>query len=272
MVGDIDQTIYTWRGATISNLLHFEKTFPNTHTVILEENYRSTKNIIEASNSIIKKNINRPEKHLFTKNDIGEKISLYTAYDEVDEAHFVAEHSNSLIESGVSPNEIAVLYRANFQSRILEEMFLEQNIPYQVLGVRFFDRKEVKDVLSFVRSALNPESISDLKRVVNVPPRGIGKVTLMRMIEGKERECTEAVRGKITAFRALLADIKKTALHKPPSETISNASIMFFILCRNQLSIPVSFDTSSQPYPTLIASATASSLSSPGLASSFSMS
>lgn len=220
VVGDVDQTIYTWRGANISNLFHFEKTFPNAHTVVLEENYRSTKNIIEASNAIIKKNVQRPEKNLFTNNSVGEKISLYSAYDEIDEARFVAEKSKSLIESGVTPKDIAVLYRANFQSRILEELFLEKEIPYQVLGVRFFDRKEIKDILSFVRYALNRESVNDLKRIVNVPPRGIGKVTLIRMVSGKESECTEAVRNKIRVFRELLVNIKKMALHKPPSETI----------------------------------------------------
>lgn len=220
VVGDIDQTIYSWRGANMTNMLHFEKTFPRTKTIILEENYRSTKNIIDVSNSIIDKNVNRPKKLLFTNNAVGDKLALYCAYDEIDEACFVVEKTKELIKQKVSVNEIAVLYRANFQSRILEEFFLEEQIPYHVLGIRFFDRKEVKDVLSFLRAALNRESVSDLKRIINVPPRGIGKVTLMRMLVGAEHECSPAIRAKISDFRNLLSDIERKAYSEPPSKTL----------------------------------------------------
>ena len=220
VVGDIDQTIYSWRGANIGNLLSFEKTFPHTTTVILEENYRSTKNIIDVSNSIIEKNNNRPKKVLFTNNVVGDKLSLYGAYDETDEARFVVETTRKLMKNGIPVNDIAVLYRDNFQSRILEEFFLNEGVPYHVLGIRFFDRKEVKDILSYLRASLNPESTIDLKRIINVPPRGIGKVTLMRMIVGAERECTDAMAKKIFAFRALLSDIQKKVLEKPPSEAL----------------------------------------------------
>ncbi|MCH7597883.1 UvrD-helicase domain-containing protein [Patescibacteria group bacterium] len=220
VVGDIDQTIYSWRGANIGNLLSFEKTFPGAKTIILEENYRSTKNIINVSNAIIEKNSNRPLKVLFTNNSVGDKLSLYGAYDEIDEARFVVEKTKELMTNKTPVNDIAVLYRANFQSRILEELFLDGGIPYHVLGIRFFDRKDVKDILSYLRASLNPESISDLKRIINIPPRGIGKVTLMRMVVGTEHECTDAMRKKISAFRALLKTIKETALHKPPSETL----------------------------------------------------
>ncbi|MCH8050336.1 UvrD-helicase domain-containing protein, partial [Patescibacteria group bacterium] len=220
VVGDIDQTIYTWRGANISNLLDFEHKYPNTKIIMLEENYRSTKNILDASNSVIEKNANRPKKHLFTNGEIGEKISLFKGCDEADEARFVTEKSGELINRKVPPREIAVLYRVNFQSRVIEEFFLDCGIPYQVLGVRFFDRKEVKDVLSFLRLALNPESVADLKRVINVPPRGIGKVTLLRMVSGRESECTAAMQKRIGDFRALLSNIQNMVLNQAPSETL----------------------------------------------------
>ena len=223
VVGDVDQTIYTWRGAQIKNMLEFEKTYSGTTIVLLEQNYRSTKTIITASNRIIEKNNNRPEKNLFTKNDDGEKITVFSAYGETDEAYFVTTKVRELIAAGTPINEIAVLYRTNFQSRMLEEAFLDEDIPYHVLGTRFFDRKEVKDVLSFIRLALNPESVSDLARVVNVPPRGIGKVTLMRMTLGKENECTPKVREKIAAFRKILDTIKDAVRTQPPSEALRTA-------------------------------------------------
>lgn len=220
VVGDVDQTIYTWRGADISNMLHFEKDYPETTTVLLEENYRSTKTIITASNRIIEKNNNRPEKNLFTNNENGEKITIFNAYGEIDEAYFVTSKAKEIIDSGVNPKEIAVLYRANFQSRILEEAFLGEGVPYQVLGTRFFDRKEVKDILSFIRLTLNPDSITDLKRIMNVPPRGIGKVTLLRIVAGQEEECSPAMRQKIADFREMIRDIRKVIDERTPSEVI----------------------------------------------------
>jgi len=230
VVGDVDQNIYSWRGADIRNMLNFEKDFSaeggstsggeGVKTILLEQNYRSTKNILDASNTIIEKNKNRYDKKLFTDKPLGEKLGLFAGYDEHEESEFVSLKSGELISYGVSPNEIAVLYRANFQSRNLEEAFLEKGVPYQVLGVRFFERKEVKDVLSFIRASLNPESLSDIKRIINVPPRGIGKVTLIKMFSGKESEMTPAVHEKVKNFRKLLEDIKKVALSKKPSETI----------------------------------------------------
>lgn len=220
VVGDIDQTIYTWRGANPLYMLRFEKQYPNTTTIYLEENYRSTKTIIEASNQIIEKNINRPKKILYTNNASGELVSLYGAFDEADEATYITNKASQLLERGVPPKEIAVLYRANFQSRILEELFLQEGIPYQILGVRFFERKEVKDVLSFIRASLNPESISDLKRIVNSPPRGIGKVALLHMAQGTWHTATFAMRKKIEAFYTLLSQIKDVALKQTASQTV----------------------------------------------------
>ena len=220
VVGDVDQNIYSWRGADIENLLDFENKYKNTKTLLLEENYRSTKNILEASNSVIKKNKKRKEKNLFTKNEDGEKLSLFCALNENHEAQFITLKSKELIESGVEPKEIAVLYRANFQSRILEEVFLSFDVPYQVLGVRFFERKEVKDILAYLQVALNPESITATKRIINVPARGIGKVTFMKIVEGREGELSTSARAKVADFRALLKQISDIALNSKPSETI----------------------------------------------------
>jgi DNA helicase II / ATP-dependent DNA helicase PcrA len=220
VVGDVDQNIYSWRGANIRNILNFEKDFEKPKIIMLEQNYRSTKNIIEASNKIIEKNKNRYDKKLFTTASRGEKIGAFTAYDEKEEAFFVANKSEQLIRQGIDPNEIAVLYRANFQSRNLEEAFLSKNIPYQVLGVRFFERKEVKDVLSFIKAALNPESLSDVKRIINVPPRGIGKVTLLKMFSGKESELTPTIRRKVDDFKSLLKKIREEIKNKKPKEVI----------------------------------------------------
>ena len=219
-VGDGDQCIYSWRGADFKNILNFEKDYSGTKLVTLEQNYRSTQTILAAANDIIKKNKIRKDKKLFTKNTAGEKISIFEAIDEGDEAIFVAKKSSELIEDKIQPKDIAVLYRANFQSRALEEAFLSLNIPYQVLGVKFFDRKEIKDVLSFIRAGLNPENMHDLKRVVNTPPRGIGKVTLAKMFAGEEDSLTPAMKERVYDFKNLLCSIKEVALTKKTSELI----------------------------------------------------
>jgi DNA helicase-2/ATP-dependent DNA helicase PcrA len=220
VVGDLDQNIYSWRGADIANILDFETQYPEAKVIRLEENYRSTKTIVAASNEIIKKNKRRKEKNLFTHNAVGEKISLYAAFDEEDEARTAAGRAQKLIEKGIPPECIAVLYRANFQSRALEEAFLLEEVPYQVVGIRFFERKEVKDTLAFIKAALHEESVSDLKRIINVPPRGIGKITLLKLVEGKERELTLSAKKKVADFKAMLSDIRRISLTSSPSETI----------------------------------------------------
>jgi len=220
VVGDIDQNIYSWRGASIKNILNFEKDYPNAKIVLLEQNYRSTQTILTVANRIIEKNKMRREKTLFTKNGDGEKVGLFTAYDEVQEASFVASRAKQLIRNGVSPSEIAVLFRANFQSRVLEEAFLREEVTYQVLGVRFFERKEVKDVLAYVRACENPDSIGDLRRIINVPARGIGKVTLLKILAGKEAELPPAMREKFNSFKKLLGELKQKLASVPLSEAI----------------------------------------------------
>jgi DNA helicase-2/ATP-dependent DNA helicase PcrA len=221
VVGDIDQTIYSWRGADIKNILGFEKDYPEAKMVLLEENYRSTQTILTAANRVIAKNKVRREKNLFTKNGEGEKIGVLSAYDENDEAKFVAIRSRQLIEDkGVSPSEIAVLYRANFQGRAIEEAMLNQVVPYQVLGTRFFERKEIKDIIAYLKASLNPESLSDLKRIINVPARGLGKVTVLKVLAGQEDTLPSATRKKVSDFKKILEEIKIISNIEKPSQTI----------------------------------------------------
>lgn len=219
-VGDSDQNIYSWRGANIQNILRFEKDYPHARIIFLEQNYRSTERILEAAQCVIEKNTLRQDKKLFTKNTKGEKLSLFHAHSEVEEAFFVASKTKEYLDAGVSPDEIAVLYRANFQSRILEEVFLSLDIPYRVLGTRFFDRKEIQDVLAFIQASFNPESISSIKRIINVPPRGIGKVTLAKIMSGQRDSLPSTMKKRVDDFYALLNEIHEQACVEKPSRFI----------------------------------------------------
>lgn len=221
VVGDIDQNIYSWRGADIKNILDFEKDYPSAQVITLEENYRSTKTILEAANAVIEKNKIRRKKNLFTSNALGEKITAIGLLDEVTEAAFIASRAAELIKNGVPPDEMAVLYRVNFQSRVLEEAFMSANVPYQILGTRFFERKEVKDIISYLRAALNPESLSDIKRIINTPARGIGKTTILKIFGGTADSLPAAMKSKIAVFRKLLSRIAEISSEKKVSETIS---------------------------------------------------
>ncbi len=220
VVGDIDQSIYSWRGADYKNILNFEKDYPEAKVVLLEQNYRSTQTILTAANDVIKKNKKRREKNLFTKNADGEKITLYSGFSEQDEGRYIAETSLELIREGVLPEEIAVLYRANFQSRVLEESFLRAGVPYQVLGTRFYDRKEIKDLLSFIKTAFNPKDKESIKRIINIPPRGIGQVTLEKIFAGGIESLPPKMQDKIASFQNLLGRIKKKAESSTPSEFV----------------------------------------------------
>ncbi len=221
VVGDGDQCVYTWRQAKPENINNFEKEFNNVKTILLEQNYRSTQNILTAANDVITKNRNRKDKKLFTDNDSGAQISIYGAYSSRDEARYIANECDRLInQEGIQPRDIAILYRANFQSRGLEEQFLYSNIPYQVLGTKFFERKEIKDVLSYLRASLNPLSTIDLTRAVSTPSRGIGKMTLIKMLEGKEEQLSPSLQEKVRKFKNILTGIKHTAFTSKPSETI----------------------------------------------------
>lgn len=207
VVGDIDQNIYSWRGSDIKNVLHFERTFPGTNTILLEENYRSTKTIIAASNQVIAKNKARVEKTVFTNNPRGEKISLYVAMNGGDEADYIARTALKL-KTANPKDSLAVLYRTNFQSRLIEEACLNYGLNYQLLGTKFFERKEVKDLLSYLRLALNPDNQTDLARVINEPSRGIGKVTLLKILSGQRSTLTGATAVKVAGFETIMNDIR----------------------------------------------------------------
>lgn len=221
VVGDVDQNIYSWRGADIKNILQFERHFPEAKIIMLEENYRSTQTIIAASNDIIEKNINRPAKKVFTNNHAGELISLYAAMGGQEEAEYVALTAKDLIKNGASPSEIAVLFRTNFQSRVLEEACINYDVPYQMLGTKFFERKEIKDVLSFLRYAINPSSTNDLVRIINTPPRGIGKVTLLKIVEGRIADLPAATHAKVDVFYRIVNEIAEYAKEHPVHETLT---------------------------------------------------
>ncbi|MFD1708215.1 DNA helicase PcrA [Siminovitchia sediminis] len=183
VVGDSDQSIYRWRGADIANILSFEKDYPNAKVILLEQNYRSTKKILEAANEVIKNNLNRKPKKLWTDNDHGEKIKYYRADGEKTEAEFVARQIKDLTESGKRDrSDIAILYRTNAQSRALEEVLMKSNIPYNIVGgTKFYDRKEIKDLLAYLRLIANPDDDISLQRIINVPKRGIGAASMERI-------------------------------------------------------------------------------------------
>jgi len=180
VVGDDDQSIYRWRGANLENLSHFERDYPGTTVIKLEENYRSTQNILKAAGEVVKENLNRKPKTLWTKNVAGDPIVYYRAEDEVDEARNVCKKIVMLSrEKGISFNDMAVLYRTNAQSRVMEDALRRERIQYQVFGgLKFYARKENKDILSYLKVMLNPDDSVALKRIVNLPVRGIGKTSL----------------------------------------------------------------------------------------------
>lgn len=214
VVGDLDQSIYGFRGANYRNILNFEKDYPEAIVIPLEENYRSTGNILNVANDIIKHNKNRKEKNLWTKNGVGPKIRYHRSYDEKDEAHFVMNEIKKLISSGVSKESIAVLYRTNAQSRNMEEELLRENIPYKVVGsFYFYNRKEIKDLISYLKLIYNPNDDVSLLRVINVPKRQIGPKTIENLSMKAVNEGTsiyEAIdSGKELAFKRIIEDIKK---------------------------------------------------------------
>jgi DNA helicase-2/ATP-dependent DNA helicase PcrA len=182
VVGDDDQSIYRWRGAAVENILHFEQDFPDALVIKLEQNYRSTRTILAAANAVVAKNRDRKEKKLWTDNRSGEKITLYSAANDLDEAQFVADTVGRLVRKGRSLSDVAVFYRTNSQSRAIEDILRREGFSYQMYGgLKFYERKEVKDILAYFRVATNPFDLISFRRVVNTPPRGIGSVTLQRI-------------------------------------------------------------------------------------------
>ncbi len=220
VVGDADQNIYSWRGANIENILNFEKDYKEAKVILLEKNYRSTKVILQAANSVIIKNSMRKDKKLFTDNDKGEKITLIASYSETDEARSVAQIIDKMIKNGQKPSDIAILFRTNFQSRAIEDSLIKMNIPYQMIGTKFFERKEIKDVMSYLRVSLNRDSWGDMARIINVPTRGIGKATLAKISSGFFDDLSSSMKDKINSFYGLLDKIEKKAKTDKPSEII----------------------------------------------------
>ncbi len=184
VVGDDDQSIYSFRSADIRNILEFERDFPEVTVIKLEQNYRSTKNILEAANEVIKNNRGRKSKRLWTENREGDKLRLYPAVDERDEARFVVDEIRRLMATeGRKPNDFALLYRTNAQSRSFEEIMIQYGMPYRVIGgFRFYERKEIKDVLSYLRLVYNPQDKVSLSRIINIPKRGIGEASFERFL------------------------------------------------------------------------------------------
>ncbi|QDW93578.1 DNA helicase PcrA [Staphylococcus caprae] len=197
VVGDSDQSIYGWRGADIQNILSFEEDYPEAKTIFLEQNYRSTKNILNAANEVIKNNSERKPKGLWTANTGGDKIQYYEAMTERDEAEYVVREIMKHQRNGKKYSDMAILYRTNAQSRVLEETFMKSNIPYTMVGgQKFYDRKEIKDLLSYLRVIANSNDDISLQRIINVPKRGIGPSSV-------EKIQTYAVQNQISMFDAL---------------------------------------------------------------------
>ena len=188
-VGDDSQSIYSFRGANYKNILNFEKDYPDAKTILLEENYRSTSTILDAANQVIKNNIQRKDKNLWTNRGIGEKIKYYRAFNERDEAQYVIRKIKELVNRGTEYQDISVLYRTNAQSRVLEEEMLKENLPYRVIGsFYFYSRKEIKDLIAYLRLIHNSKDNVSLLRVINTPKRGIGLKTIENLTERADLE------------------------------------------------------------------------------------
>ncbi|MBR6767633.1 MAG: DNA helicase PcrA [Clostridia bacterium] len=236
VVCDDDQSIYGWRGADLRNILDFEKDFPECQVIKLEQNYRSTGNILDAANQVIAHNRGRKEKMLWTESDPGERIALYHAMDERDEAAFVSAMSRKIMNGGENPGNIAVLYRTNAQSRVLEEAFVRGGTPYRVYGgQRFYDRKEVKDLIAYMRALVNPDDDVSTRRIINEPKRGIGDSTidllavyaedngmplLSAVLDYANAGLTSRAEKSVAVFSELMIDLTEAMYEKKPAEFV----------------------------------------------------
>ncbi len=214
VVGDNDQSIYSFRGANYKNILNFEKDYPKAHVILLEENYRSTGNILRAANDVIRNNKERKEKKLWTQNEDGVKIGYHRSGDEKEEAYYVTKEIQRLITDGVEEKEIAVLYRTNAQSRNMEEALLRAGIPYKVVGsFYFYNRKEIKDLISYLKLLYNPYDDISLLRVINVPKRGIGLKTVEALTNKASAEQTSLYHaietGKELQFKQIITRLNE---------------------------------------------------------------
>jgi len=213
VIGDPDQCIYQWRNADFRNILNFERDYPEAKVVVLEQNYRSTQNILDAGHYIIIKNTRRKPKKLWTDNPRGERISVIQVQDEKQEGEFIVNEINSL---PFELKDFVVLYRTNAQSRAVEEAFLKANIPYKIIGaVRFYERREIKDILAYLKLIINPSDWVSMERIINVPPRGIGKITL-----GKIKNLDEKVKAytPFLNFNKLMDNLREASKRMPVSK------------------------------------------------------
>lgn len=261
VVGDDDQSIYSWRGADYQNIVSFEKDFPNVQEIRLEQNYRSTETILEAANGVISHNTNRKDKKLWSGNGGGKPIEIFMPENEMDEASFIAEQILSIsMEEGRKYDEFGVLIRANTQSRFLEEAFLENNIPYTMSGgTSFFERKEIKDVISYLRVISNHDDDINLLRIINAPRRGIGRATIQMMndaadtfgctlwnaikylIEGQGSPANDAVKEDLQAFVNIIETHRQKllsgrGLHQKVRALLEDINYKDYLMLENQKS------------------------------------
>lgn len=257
IVGDDDQSIYSWRGANVGNMKSFQRDFADTQIIRLEQNYRSTAVILNAANAVIANNANRMGKKLWTQGVAGELITVYGAFNEYDEARYVAEQIKLWRDQGKSLQEIAVFYRANAQSRVLEEQLMQQGIPYRIYGgLRFFDRAEIRDVLAYLRLVINQADDVALERVLNVPARGIGEATVILIrnyARGKsislwdaasamlaQQQLTARQMKSIEGFLGLIQNYRKLAKEQALPELVE------YVIKSSGLSANLARDTSEQ--------------------------
>ena len=220
-IADTNQSIYGWRGADLKNILNFEKDYPEVKLILLEENYRSTKNILEASHHLISKNTQQKNGKLQTKNPEGSLINIVQTNSETEEGDFLIEEINNLIvRDNFCLNDFTVLYRTNAQSRAIEEAFIKAGFPYKIIGsVRFYERKEIKDILAYLKLIANSNDLVGLKRIINTPPRGIGKITLQKEA-ATTAKFIESQNDKVKNFSQLINDFRIINKKKPLTELI----------------------------------------------------
>jgi DNA helicase-2/ATP-dependent DNA helicase PcrA len=236
VVGDDDQSVYSWRGADIRNILDFERDYPEAKVVKLEQNYRSTQTILDAANAVVANNASRKAKALWTAGGEGERIRVFAASDEYAEARFVVSEVERLIEGGASPREISVFYRTNAQSRALEDVLVREGVPYQVVGgVRFYERAEIKDAMAYLSVISNPDDSVSLERIINVPKRGLGSTSVAKLQDYASRNgislygalaeadavgLTGAAKKACRGVRDLFEGLRVAARELPPTESI----------------------------------------------------
>lgn len=223
VVGDDAQSIYSFRGADFRNIMNFEKDWPDAKVVVLDQNYRSTQIILDAAKEIIAKNRRQKEKNLWTERRGGEQIRVIPVEDEKSEAEFVLNTMQNFLREGHPARDCVVLYRTNAQSRALEESFLEHNFPYKIIGgVRFYQRKEVKDILAYVRAVLNPTDMVSARRIINVPARGIGKKSLLLYLARLGKERTRETNDATAKFDELMRELRERITTEKPTSFLKH--------------------------------------------------